>query len=69
VPRPGFVDEHEILPGGHPIHALVPVGISFLGPAFSEGRLLGLGYAFEQRTRARRDPVTTPSLIVEGVGR
>jgi amidase len=34
----------------------LPVGISFIGPAWSEARLLGLGYAFEQASRARREP-------------
>ncbi|WP_309089358.1 amidase [Phenylobacterium sp.] len=33
-----------------------PVGISFLGPAWSEARLLGLGFAYEQQSRARREP-------------
>ena len=26
----------------------LPVGLSFIGPAWSDGRLLSLGYAFEQ---------------------
>ncbi|HEX5633380.1 MAG TPA: amidase family protein, partial [Gemmatimonadales bacterium] len=34
----------------------LPVGISFMGRAWSEGRLLALGYAFEQVTKARRAP-------------
>ena len=34
----------------------LPVGVSFLGPRFSEPRLLALAYAFEQATRARRAP-------------
>ena len=55
----GFPD--LIVPAGFTGRGL-PVTISFLGPAFSEPRLLGLGYAFEQRTRARRLPVTTPRL-------
>ncbi len=29
----------------------LPVGVSFLGPRWSEPRLLGLAYAFEQATR------------------
>ena len=62
----GFPD--LIVPAGFTAGGL-PVGISFFGPAFSEGVLFGLGYAFEQATRARRDPVTTPSLPGEGVGR
>ena len=41
----------------------LPFGLSFLlGRAFDEPRLLALGYAFEQATRARRLPVHTPPL-------
>ncbi len=62
----GFPD--LIVPAGFTTDRL-PVGISFLGSAFSEARLLALGYAFEQRVAARRDPVTTPALAGEVVGR
>ena len=55
----GFPD--LILPAGFTSGGL-PVGISLMGPAFSEGRLLALGYAFEQATQARRLPIHTPSL-------
>ena len=58
----GFPD--LILPAGFTGNGL-PVGISFLGPAFSEPRLLALGYAFEQITKARRLPVHTPTLPME----
>jgi amidase len=34
----------------------LPLGLSFIGTAFTEARLLGLGYAFEQKTKARRAP-------------
>jgi amidase len=34
----------------------LPVGLSFIGPAWSEARLLSLGYAYEQASRARRAP-------------
>ena len=34
----------------------LPVGLSFIGPAWSEARLLSLGYAFEQATHARIEP-------------
>jgi amidase len=34
----------------------LPVGISFLGAAWSEARLLALGYAYEQASKARREP-------------
>jgi amidase len=40
----------------------LPVGISFIGPAWSEAKLLSLGYAFEQLTHARRAPQYVPSL-------
>ena len=40
----------------------LPVGLSFMGEAWSEPTLLALGYAFEQATRARRPPALTPSL-------
>jgi amidase len=35
----------------------LPVGLSFVGPAWSEARLLAYGYAFEQATQWRRDPL------------
>ncbi len=34
----------------------LPVGLTFVGPAWSERELLGMAYAFEQVTRARRVP-------------
>ena len=39
-----------------------PSGVTFSGPAFSEPRLIGLAYAFEQATRYRRPPSSTPPL-------
>lgn len=60
----GFPD--LIVPAGFTGRGL-PVSISFLGPAFSEPRLLALGYAFEQRTQARRLPKTTPTLDGESL--
>ncbi|MEM9208961.1 MAG: amidase family protein [Pseudomonadota bacterium] len=60
----GFPD--LIVPAGFTGRGL-PVSISFLGPAFSEPTLLALGYAFEQRTRARRLPATTPPLPGERI--
>nr|WP_232792828.1 amidase [Caulobacter hibisci] len=35
----------------------LPVGLSFIGPAWSEARLLSLGYAYEQATKRREPPV------------
>jgi amidase len=40
----------------------LPLGISFIGTAWSEARLLQLGYAFEQATRARAAPTFETSL-------
>jgi amidase len=34
----------------------LPLGLLFMGTAWSEPRLIELGYAYEQRTRARRPP-------------
>lgn len=58
----GFPD--LIVPAGFTGDNL-PVGISFFGPAFSEGKLIALGYSFEQATHARRLPAHTPPLRSE----
>jgi amidase len=50
------------VPMGHV--AGLPVGVSFIGAAWSEARLLALGYAFEQGTRARRAPALAPRVEV-----
>ncbi len=34
----------------------LPLGLLFMGPAWSEARLLGYGYAFEQASQARTSP-------------
>src|SRR5687767_5015427 len=60
----GFPD--LIVPAGFSTDDL-PIGISFLGPAFSESRLLALGYSFEQATKARRLPAHTPLRAGESI--
>ena len=40
----------------------LPVGLSFVGPAWSDAQLLAYGYAFEQAARARQPPTYIPSL-------
>ena len=34
----------------------LPIGLSFIGGAFSDARLIGFAYAFEQATKVRRPP-------------
>ena len=40
----------------------LPVGLSFIGPAWSEAKLLGFGYAYEQASHARVAPTLLPSI-------
>ena len=42
----------------------LPVGMLFMGTAWSEAKLLGLGYAFEQLVRVRRAPTFQPTIVV-----
>lgn len=51
---------HVTVPAGQ-VHGL-PIGLSFFGPAWSEARLLGYAYAFEQATRARGAPRFLPAV-------
>jgi amidase len=60
----GFPD--LIVPAGFSTDDL-PIGMSFLGAAFSEARLLAIGYSFEQATKARRLPVQTPLRAGESI--
>jgi len=49
---------HITVPAGY-VHGL-PVGISFFGTAYSEPKLIGLAYAFEQATKFRHPPGFLP---------
>jgi amidase len=40
----------------------LPVGLSIIGPAWSEARLLGYGYAYEQAAKAKVTPRFLPSI-------
>jgi amidase len=51
-----------VVPAGYAEDGM-PVGLELLGPAWSEGELIRLAYAYEQLTRHRRPPATTPSLF------
>ena len=49
------------VPAGHTFG--LPIGVTFMGQAFSEPKLIGYAYAFEQATKTRRAPtypVETP---------
>ena len=45
---------HITVPGGYVFG--LPVGISFIGRAWSEPKLFKLAYAFEQATKQRKPP-------------
>ncbi len=45
---------HITVPAGY-VHGL-PVGLSFFGRAYDEGRLISYAYAYEQATKVRRPP-------------
>ena len=50
-----------VVPAGFTTDDL-PVGITFMGRPYADGAMLRLAYAYEQATRHRRPPVTTPPL-------
>jgi len=51
-----------IVPGGYLSSDNSPFGVTFTGRAWSEPRLIGLAYAYEQASALRRPPDTTPPL-------
>ncbi len=49
------------VPAGFTVDEL-PIGLEFLGRPFAEAKLLGFAFAYEQATKHRRAPATTPAL-------
>lgn len=43
----------------------LPVGLTFIGTAWSEGRLISLAYAYEQATKHRKPPAFSPTVAYE----
>ncbi len=50
------------VPMGYTRENMLPAGVSFFGRAWSETTLFRLAYGYEQATRHRRAPTTTPML-------
>ena len=53
-----------VVPAGFTVDDL-PAGITFMGRPYDEGTMIKFAYAYEQATRHRRSPPTTPSLPVQ----
>jgi amidase len=62
--RPGAVSGSPAITVPYGYVSGLPVGVSFLGPRWSEPRLLALAYAFEQATSRRRAPALLRSVNV-----
>ncbi len=50
------------VPMGYTRNDTLPIGITFYGRAWSEATLIKVAYAYEQATKHRRPPATTPVL-------
>ncbi len=59
-PRTGF--PAITVPMGYTRANALPAGMTFFGREWSEGTLIGLAYDFEQATKHRRAPASTPPL-------
>ncbi|MFL6263307.1 MAG: amidase [Thermoanaerobaculia bacterium] len=46
------------------VDGVLPVGMSFIGTAWSEGKLIKYAYAYEQQSKNRRPPTYIPSLAL-----
>jgi Asp-tRNA(Asn)/Glu-tRNA(Gln) amidotransferase A subunit family amidase len=50
------------VPMGYTREGQLPAGVTFLGRAWDEAQLIKLGYSYEQATKHRRAPASTPPL-------
>jgi Asp-tRNA(Asn)/Glu-tRNA(Gln) amidotransferase A subunit family amidase len=50
------------VPMGYTRDNQLPIGVTLLGRAWDEARLIRLGYAYEQATKHRRAPASTPPI-------
>jgi len=50
------------VPMGYTRDVQLPAGVTFLGRAWDEARLIRLGYSYEQATKHRRAPASTPPI-------
>jgi amidase len=50
------------VPMGYTRNNTLPAGMSILGRAFDEGRVIRIAYGYEQSTKWRKQPATTPPL-------
>lgn len=57
------------VPMGYTRNNTLPAGMTFFGRAFDEERLITLVYDYEQATKWRREPASTPPLASGGRGR
>jgi amidase len=66
---PSIVVPGGFMPPSGPVVNPAPFGVTFTGRAFSEPRLIALAYAFEQATKHRQPPASTPPLPTDFVSR
>ena len=45
-----------------------PAGLAFLGLPYSDAELIKLAYAYEQATKHRKPPTSTPALSAAAAG-
>jgi Asp-tRNA(Asn)/Glu-tRNA(Gln) amidotransferase A subunit family amidase len=50
------------VPMGYTRNNRLPAGMTFFGRAFDEARLIRLAYGYEQETKWRREPASTPPM-------